>query len=59
VSYTVQDEKTRKREVDALEYYMEELSVNESFLVTYDTNETIMIENKTIKVQSIETFFLD
>lgn len=59
VSYTIQDEKTRKREIDALEYYMEEFAVNESVLITYDTNETITLENKTIKVQSIESFFLD
>lgn len=59
VSYTIQDEKTRKREIDALEYYMEEFAVNESVLVTYDTNETIIVENKTIKVQSIESFFLN
>lgn len=59
VSYTIQDEKTRKREIDALEYYMEEFAVNESVLVTYDTNEIITLENKTIKVQSIESFFLD
>ncbi|OHD77429.1 MAG: ATPase [Sulfuricurvum sp. GWF2_44_89] len=59
VSYTIQDEKTRKREIDALEYYMKEFAVNESVLVTYDTNETIIVENKTIKVQSIESFFLD
>jgi len=59
VSYTIQDEKTRKREIDALEYYMEEFAVNESVLVTYDINETITVENKTIKVRSIESFFLD
>jgi len=33
--------------------------VNESVLVTYDINETITVENKTIKVRSIESFFLD
>lgn len=59
VSYTIQDEKTRKREIDALDYFMEEFAVNESVLVTYDANETITRENKTIKVQSIESFFLD
>jgi len=54
VSYTIQDEKIRKREIDGLDYFMEEFELSKSVLVTYDTQ-----ENKRIKVQSIESFFLD
>jgi predicted AAA+ superfamily ATPase len=59
VSYTIQDEKTRKRELDALDYFMEEFRVNESVVVTYDTKETITLENKAIKVRSIESFLIE
>ncbi|MFA6145705.1 MAG: ATP-binding protein [Sulfuricurvum sp.] len=58
VSYTILDEKTRKRELDALEFFMDELNLNEGYLITYDTDETVKIRDKTIHINRIEEFLL-
>lgn len=58
VSYIIIDEKTRKRELDALEFFMDELNLNEGYLITYDTNETVKMGDKTIHINRIEEFLL-
>lgn len=58
VSYVIHDEKTRKREVDGLEYFMKELNQNEGYLITYDTTQTIRKDDHTIHVQPIEALLL-
>lgn len=58
VSYTISDEKTRKRELDGLEFFMNELNLSEGYLITYDTSETISKEGKTMLIKPIEEFLL-
>ncbi len=58
VSYTISEEKTRKRELEGLEFFMNALNRNEGYLITYDTGETIRKDDKTIHVQPIEEFLL-
>ncbi|ADR34356.1 AAA ATPase [Sulfuricurvum kujiense DSM 16994] len=58
VSYTINDEKTRKRELDGLEFFMNELNLTEGHLITYDASETISKEGKTMHIQPIEEFLL-
>lgn len=58
VSYTIIDEKTRKRELDGLEFFMNELNLSEGYLITYDTSETISKEGKTMHIHPVEEFLL-
>jgi len=58
ISYTIINEKTRKREVDALKFFMEELNLNEGYLITYDTHEALTLGDKTIHIECIEEFLL-
>ncbi|MGE4294134.1 MAG: ATP-binding protein [Campylobacterales bacterium] len=58
VSYAIGDEKTRKRELDGLEFFMNELSLTEGHLITYDASETVSKEGKTMHIQPIEEFLL-
>jgi uncharacterized protein len=58
VSHTISEEKTRKRELEGLEFFMKELDRNEGYLITYDTDETIRTEDKTIHIRPIEAFLL-
>lgn len=58
VSYTIIDEKTRKRELDSLEFFMDELNLRQGYLITYDTNEIVKLGDKTIYINHIEEFLL-
>lgn len=58
VSYTISDEKTRKRELDGLEFFMNELNLSEGHLITYDTQETVNKGDRTMHIQPIEEFLL-
>ena len=50
VSYSISDEETRKRELKALVLAMEELRVDKGMIITYDTEDQIEIDQKTISI---------
>ena len=50
VSYNMDDEDTRKRELKALSLAMEELNINKGFVITYDTEDQIEIKEKIIHI---------
>ncbi|OYT14513.1 MAG: ATP-binding protein [Bacteroidetes bacterium 4572_77] len=50
VSYNMDDEDTRKRELKALSLAMEELNINKGFVITYDTEDQIEIKEKIIYI---------
>ena len=50
VSYDIKDEKTRKREIEGLVEAMEYFSLKESYLITHEAKEEIVIEDKKIIV---------
>jgi uncharacterized protein len=56
VSYDISDDKTKKRELNAFEHYAKENQPCR--LITFDTNETLIVNDKTIEVQSIDAFLL-
>ncbi len=58
VSYTISEEKTRKRELEGLDFFMKELNRDEGYLITYDTGETIRRDDKTIHVKTIDELLL-
>ncbi|MEF3191535.1 MAG: ATP-binding protein [Campylobacterales bacterium] len=58
VSYSLNDERVRKREFEGLEIFMKKLDLNEGYLITYDTLETIHKDGRTIHIQPIDEFLL-
>jgi len=52
VSYNIENEETKKRELKALLKAMEAESITEAMIITYGTDDVFMIDNKTIKVIS-------
>lgn len=60
VSYTLQEEKTRKREIENLIHGMKALGVKNAFIVTWDEKETIRIGEKKIEIiPAYEWFLMD
>jgi predicted AAA+ superfamily ATPase len=53
VSESLNEVKTREREIRALTTAMDELNLKKGLIITLDTNETIQPDNKTIEVVSI------
>lgn len=59
VSYSIEDEKTRKRELEALEYFMDEMHIDYGVLVTYDKNEEVTLNEKNkVITKSVDEFFM-
>lgn len=50
VSYNIDEEETRKREIKALLLAMRELNINQGFIITYDTEDQLEVEDKIINV---------
>ena len=59
VSWRIDDEKTKQREVQSLLSAMDELHLSEGHLLTYDTSETITVGRKTILVQPVYQWMLE
>lgn len=59
VSWRIEDEKTKQREVQNLIAAMDELHLERSLLLTYDTSETIKVEKKTITVQPVYQWLVE
>lgn len=57
VSWEIGDEKTKKRELNAFGHYAKE--GRECRLVTFDTNEELDADGKTVQVRSIDAFLLE
>jgi hypothetical protein len=56
VSYDISDDKTRKRELGAFDHYV---SPDRQYrLITFDTNEMITMDDKSIEIQSIDAFLM-
>lgn len=58
VSYNIDDEKTKKREVKALKMALDELNLKKGFIVTLENEEIIKIDNKIIEVLPAYKFLL-
>jgi len=50
VTYTLDEEKTKKREIDSLLKGMRELATEKSTIITWDEKENIQIGSKTIRI---------
>lgn len=59
VSYSLQDIETEQREIDAIKKSLKELEVNEIFIITYDEEKQLSIDNYTIKVVPIWKWILN
>lgn len=59
VSYKISDEKTRKREIDALLEAMEYFKLKSAYLVTEEEDTTIEISDKTIFVVPLYKYLLE
>lgn len=59
VSVKIDDEKTKQREINGLLEAMNYFSLDESYLITQDENETIQIENKKIFVLPLYKYLLE
>lgn len=59
VSYTIEDEKTKKREVDGLLEAMDYFSMNSAYLVTKEQEEIIEADGKKIYVLSLYKYLLE
>ncbi|MFA6143582.1 MAG: ATP-binding protein [Sulfurimonas sp.] len=57
VSYDICDEKTKKRELNAFDCFANE--GQQCKLITYDTNETLLSNDKRVDVQSMDSFLLE
>jgi uncharacterized protein len=59
VSYSLSEAETRKREITALLSAMRELGLRSSSIITYDSSETIVIEDSTIQVVPVWRWLLE
>lgn len=59
VSYVIENEKTRKREIDGLVEAMEYFHIDSAYLITKDEKQTIKIEDKMIFVVPLFEYLLD
>jgi predicted AAA+ superfamily ATPase len=59
VSYIIEDEKTRKRELDGLLEAMAYFKLSEAYLITKDEESTVKIENKTIFIKPLYKYLLE
>ena len=59
VSVSLEDEKTRRRETDALIGAMEELKIPHAMLLTEDSEEVIRLKGKTISVKPVYQWLLE
>ncbi len=50
VSYNIDEEETRKREIKALLLAMRELKINKGIIITYDTEDQIEVEDNIISI---------
>lgn len=58
VSYIIEDEKTRKREIEGLLEAMEYFKLNEAYLVTKDEESVVEIEDKKIYIEPLYKYLL-
>jgi len=58
VSYIIENEKTRKRELDGLLEAMDYFNLDESYLITKDEESVVEIENKKIYIEPLYNFLL-
>ncbi|MFA7091975.1 MAG: ATP-binding protein [Arcobacteraceae bacterium] len=59
VSYIIEDEKTRKRELDGLLEAMTYFKLSEAYLITKDEESVVKIENKTIFIKPLYKYLLE
>ncbi len=59
VSYTLQEEKTRKREINGLLIAMKALGLNRAKIITWDEKDTIQINGKTIEIKPAYEWLLE
>lgn len=59
VSYIIEDEKTRKRELDGLLEAMAYFKLSEAYLITKDEESVVKIENKTIFIKPLYKYLLE
>lgn len=59
VSYIIEDEKTRKRELDGLLEAMAYFKLSEAYLITKDEESVVEIENKTIFIKPLYKYLLE
>jgi predicted AAA+ superfamily ATPase len=59
VSYIIEDEKTRKRELDGLLEAMAYFKLSEAYLITKNEESVVKIENKTIFIKPLYKYLLE
>lgn len=59
VADNLENEKTRKREIDALAYAMDELKIKKALILTEDTEEEIKLKGKVILAQPVYKWLLE
>lgn len=59
VSYIIEDEKTRKRELDGLLEAMAYFKLSQAYLITKDEESVVKIENKTIFIKPLYKYLLE
>ena len=59
VSYTLEDPATRLREIKALRQSMRELKTGKGMILTYDSEEEIMIDRKPVKILPVWKWLLE
>lgn len=59
VAWDIEDEKTKQREIGGLVEAMEEQKVKQGLLLTYDTSEKILVDDKQIQIQPVNQWLLE
>jgi len=59
VAWDIEDEKTKQREIGRLVEAMEEQKVSQGLLLTFSTNESILIKNRQIQIRPVYQWLLE
>lgn len=59
VCFDLADEKTKKREIDSLNRAMEELELNEGLILTYNTEDKLLIDKRKITILPVYKWMLN
>ena len=59
VSYDIEDESTKKRELEGLKYFANRLNKERGVLVTYDSSEAIEYKDIEVEVLRLDKFLID
>ena len=58
VSYDIEDEATRKRELEGLKFFADKLKKDKGVLVTYDRNERLEYKSVGVEILSLDEFMI-